>query len=51
MMFQEAVAITQPATQSVGAPITAYWPVMIFFLVAIVFPGPPVDPGKVSASN
>src|SRR6266508_1336499 len=34
MFLQE----TTSTTQSVGGPITAYWPVMIFFVVAIAFP-------------
>src|SRR5947209_13956727 len=37
---------TTTAAQSVGAPITAYWPVMIFFLVAIAFPVLPIILGR-----
>src|SRR6266849_8178636 len=33
-------------THNVGAPITAYWPVMIFFVVAIVFPVLPIIMGR-----
>ena len=37
---------TTNSTQAVGAPETAYWPVMIFFLVAIVFPVIPIVLGR-----
>ncbi|MCA1575563.1 MAG: NADH-quinone oxidoreductase subunit A, partial [Acidobacteria bacterium] len=37
---------TAAATQTIGSPITAYWPVMIFFLVAIVFPVLPIVLGR-----
>ena len=33
-------------THNVGGPITAYWPVMIFFVVAIVFPVLPIVLGR-----
>ena len=33
-------------TENIGAPITAYWPVMIFFVVAIVFPVLPIILGR-----
>ena len=33
-------------THEVGGPITAYWPVMIFFVVAIVFPVLPIVLGR-----
>ena len=33
-------------THTVGGPITAYWPVMIFFVVAIGFPILPIILGR-----
>lgn len=39
-------AINTAATDSIGSPVTAYWPVMIFFMVAIVFPMLPVVLGR-----
>src|SRR5947209_18169442 len=41
----ETIATTSSA-QTVGAPVTAYWPVMIFFLVAIIFPVLPIVLGR-----
>ncbi len=37
---------TAAATDNIGSPITAYWPVMIFFMFAIVFPVLPVVLGR-----
>ena len=37
---------TTATAPNVGGPITAYWPVMIFFLVAIVFPVLPIILGR-----
>jgi NADH-quinone oxidoreductase subunit A len=34
------------ATVNIGSPITAYWPVMIFFVVAIAFPVLPIVLGR-----
>jgi NADH-quinone oxidoreductase subunit A len=34
------------AARGLGSPVTAYWPVMIFFLVALVFPVLPVVLGR-----
>ena len=42
MLLQETAA----AAQTIGSPITAYWPVMIFFAVAIVFPVLPIVLGR-----
>ena len=39
-------ADTTTTAQSVGAPVTAYWPVMIFFLFAIIFPVLPIVLGR-----
>jgi NADH-quinone oxidoreductase subunit A len=33
-------------TQTVGSPITAYWPVMVFFIFAIIFPVLPIVLGR-----
>ena len=45
-MIQEAATVAAPVTHNLGEPITAYWPVMIFFLVAIVFPVLPLILGR-----
>lgn len=37
---------TPEATVTVGGPITAYWPVMIFFVFAIIFPVLPIVLGR-----
>ena len=43
MLLQATSAIAQSAVaHNVGAPITAYWPVMIFFVVAVAFPVLPI---------
>src|SRR2546421_3787655 len=42
----QATETTTNSTQNVGAPVTAYWPVMIFFLVAIIFPVLPIVLGR-----
>ena len=34
------------ARKTVGGPITAYWPVMIFFVFAIIFPVLPIVLGR-----
>ena len=39
MLLQAVTTTTQP---TVGSPITAYWPVMIFFGVAVIFPVLPI---------
>ena len=41
-----AAATTAPATAQVGSPVTAYWPVMIFFAFAVVFPVLPIVLGR-----
>lgn len=41
--------MTTPATASanaVGGPVTAYWPVMIFFMFAVIFPVLPIVLGR-----
>jgi NADH-quinone oxidoreductase subunit A len=40
------IQATTATTQNIGSPITAYWPVMIFFAVAIVFPVLPIILGR-----
>jgi hypothetical protein len=40
---------TAAATDNIGSPITAYWPVMIFFMFAVVFPVLPVVLGRFCA--
>src|SRR5439155_4261221 len=42
-MLLQTTTATAP---NIGAPITAYWPVMIFFLVAIIFPVLPIVLGR-----
>ena len=39
-------ATTATAPPNVGGPITAYWPVMIFFVIAIIFPVLPIVVGR-----
>lgn len=39
-------AAASSAARNLGSPVTAYWPVMIFFLVALVFPVLPVVMGR-----
>ncbi|HEX8707400.1 MAG TPA: NADH-quinone oxidoreductase subunit A [Pyrinomonadaceae bacterium] len=34
------------SAQNMGAPVTAYWPVMIFFVFAVVFPVLPIVAGR-----
>jgi len=47
MLLQATTEIaTTTTTQTIGAPVTAYWPVMIFFLVAMVFPVLPLILGR-----
>jgi NADH:ubiquinone oxidoreductase subunit 3 (subunit A) len=43
-MLLQAVAST--AKTNIGSPITAYWPVMIFFVVAVIFPVLPLILGR-----
>src|SRR5678816_3777800 len=43
MMLLQAATTT---TQTVGSPITGYWPVMIFFGVAVIFPVLPIVLGR-----
>jgi NADH-quinone oxidoreductase subunit A len=43
MLLQE---VTTTTAQTVGSPITAYWPVMIFFAVAVIFPVLPIVLGR-----
>src|SRR6185503_19862574 len=43
-MLLEAVAST--TSSNIGSPITAYWPVMIFFAVAVIFPVLPIILGR-----
>jgi NADH-quinone oxidoreductase subunit A len=39
-------AAALPAAQTLGSPVTAYTPVMIFFVFAVVFPVLPIVLGK-----
>src|ERR1044071_3400592 len=41
-MFLQAAT----STANIGSPITAYWPVMIFFAVAVIFPVLPIILGR-----
>src|ERR1700754_3224504 len=43
MLLQAATTTTSP---TIGSPITAYWPVMIFFVVAVIFPVLPIVLGR-----
>ena len=43
MLLQAATNVTNP---TIGSPITAYWPVMIFFAVAVIFPVLPIVLGR-----
>jgi len=43
---------TAPATSAAaGSPLTAYWPVMIFFVFAIIFPVLPIVLGRLLRPN
>ncbi|MBC7909754.1 MAG: NADH-quinone oxidoreductase subunit A, partial [Pyrinomonadaceae bacterium] len=42
---------TPEAAQAVGSPITAYWPVMIFFVFALIFPVLPIVLGRFVRPN
>jgi len=42
MLLQAATT----TTETVGSPITAYWPVMVFFGVAVIFPVLPIILGR-----
>ncbi len=37
---------TTSTAQTVGSPITAYWPVMVFFVFAVIFPVLPIVLGR-----
>jgi NADH-quinone oxidoreductase subunit A len=41
----QAIQTTHTA-QNIGSPITGYWPVMIFFVFAIIFPVLPIVLGR-----
>ncbi|HEX8920395.1 MAG TPA: NADH-quinone oxidoreductase subunit A [Pyrinomonadaceae bacterium] len=42
----ETTTATTTTAQTVGSPVTAYWPVMIFFVFAIIFPVLPIILGR-----
>ncbi|HST51474.1 MAG TPA: NADH-quinone oxidoreductase subunit A [Pyrinomonadaceae bacterium] len=44
-------AATMQTPSSVGSPVSGYWPVMIFFAVAVVFPVLPVVLGRFVRPN
>lgn len=46
-----AASTNAPVAQQVGSPVTAYWPVMIFFVVAVVFPVLPIVLGRLLRPN
>src|SRR6185312_14324513 len=47
MLLQATTELATAATAPhIGAPVTAYWPVMIFFVVAIGFPILPIILGR-----
>ncbi|HEX8890414.1 MAG TPA: NADH-quinone oxidoreductase subunit A [Pyrinomonadaceae bacterium] len=46
ILLLQATETTTTTAQTVGAPVTAYWPVMIFFLFAIIFPVLPIILGR-----
>ncbi|MDQ1613472.1 MAG: NADH-quinone oxidoreductase subunit [Pyrinomonadaceae bacterium] len=41
-----ATTTTTAAATQIGSPVTAYWPVMIFFAFAVVFPVLPIVLGR-----
>ncbi|MDQ1589564.1 MAG: NADH-quinone oxidoreductase subunit [Pyrinomonadaceae bacterium] len=41
-----AATTTTAAATQIGSPVTAYWPVMIFFAFAVVFPVLPIVLGR-----
>ena len=45
ILLQAASATTTASTA--GGPVTAYWPVMIFFVFAVIFPVLPIVLGRV----
>src|SRR5919197_5111176 len=46
MMLSMILLEATETAQAVGGPITAYWPVMIFFVFAIIFPVLPIVLGR-----
>ncbi len=47
MLLQATTEITTTVTaQNIGAPVTAYLPIMIFFVVAVAFPVLPIVLGR-----
>ena len=46
LLLQATTPADLTAASRFGGPVTAYWPVMIFFLVAVVFPVLPVVLGR-----
>jgi NADH-quinone oxidoreductase subunit A len=47
ILFQAPETVTTTGTaQAVGPTVTAYWPVMIFFFVAVIFPVLPIVLGR-----
>src|SRR5437763_15119478 len=46
MMLSAILLQTTNAPKTVGGPITAYWPVMIFFVFAVIFPVLPIVLGR-----
>jgi NADH-quinone oxidoreductase subunit A len=46
MLLQATTELATTTTANVGSPITAYWPVMIFFVVAVAFPILPIVLGR-----
>ena len=50
LLQTDTLATTQAASQ-VGGPVSGYWPVMIFFAVAVVFPVLPVVLGRFVRPN
>lgn len=45
-IFLQATETTTATAHTAGAPVTAYWPVMIFFVFAVIFPVLPIVMGR-----
>jgi NADH-quinone oxidoreductase subunit A len=46
MMLSAVLLQTTQTAQRIGSPITGYWPVMIFFVFAVIFPVLPIVLGR-----
>jgi NADH-quinone oxidoreductase subunit A len=46
LLLQASETAATNAAPAAGSPVTAYWPVMIFFVFAVIFPVLPIVLGK-----